>query len=53
MALSGQFSKSQYNEYMKDVTHGLLYVPSDETIDYICDSDIFGLSGCQKVSGIN
>lgn len=39
MAHLGQFSKSQYNEYMNDVTSGLLDVNSDEITDTTCDSD--------------
>lgn len=39
MAHSGQFSKSQYYEHMKDMTKGLMDVNSDEITAYTCESD--------------
>lgn len=39
VAHSGQFSKSQHNEYMKDMTRELLDVNGDEITDYTCGSD--------------
>jgi len=49
MAHSGQFSKSQYNEYMEDVTNGLLDVNRDEITDCTCDSDWY--LACQGAKG--
>lgn len=39
MSYSGQFSKSQYYERMKDMTKGQMGVNSDEITAYTCDSD--------------
>lgn len=54
VAHSGQFSKSQHNEYMKDMTSELLDVSGGEITDYTCDSElIFCLSGCQSFTGMS
>lgn len=39
MAHSGQFSKSQYYERMKDMTKELMDANSDEITAYTCESD--------------
>lgn len=39
VAHSGQFSKSQHNEHMKDMTSELLDDNGGEITDYTCDSD--------------